>query len=211
MSEWYRKELELLEEFKKTQRNKTKYSLGGITLFFAVCIIGMIVHGNNDPTYNTGASIGIVGGMLVFILLIILLSLKLSKKRIGLPKLEEKLNQLLTTPEMIEEFDAEMLSEPLWKAKTNDDLRITKHYLVNIFGPMAQKCYTFVRLEDIAYTERCVSRDNTKLLGLGKVYDNDICAVDGRKIAGITIQGKKNEDEFEEQLEKYVPNIRLRA
>ena len=161
-------------EFKEIQRGKSSKSLIGVAVFGIACVLAIIIYGSKHSDYAMGPALGIVGGMFAFIFLIMFISLKAGKKKKGLPKLEKQLQEMLTTPELIEEFDKEMLGQPLWKAEGTDDLRITEHYLVNIFGPMGLKEYTFIRLEDIGCVNTCCSRDKTRALGFGRIYDVDI-------------------------------------
>ncbi|BBF42452.1 hypothetical protein lbkm_1134 [Lachnospiraceae bacterium KM106-2] len=208
-SRWLEREINEYELMQEEARRKTPKTLLGLVIFFCILLAAIFCYGQKNPDYNTAASMGIVGGMGAFILLICLLSLALHKKKKGLPELEQMLQELLTTPETIDEFDNDMLSEPLLRLSGTPSISFREHYLVEIWGRPGQKLYSFTRLDEIQSTRVAVSRDNTSVTKMGKIYDMDILDRSGHRLTGFAIRGKKNMAEFEEALVRFCPGIQL--
>ena len=208
-SQWFEREVAQVEEFRKEQRKKTPRSMAIMAGFFIILAGVAFFYGQSHPDYNTVASCGILLGMGAFVLLIALLAAAVGRKKVGLPKLEKELDELLTTPELIEEFDYEMMNTPLHTLSGDSSIFFTEHYLVNIWGHLGTKEYTFIRLDKVAMTKLCAMRDSTSVTGLGKVYYVDLCDSNKKKIGGVTIQKRANMQEFDEALLRYCPGIQL--
>lgn len=209
MSRWLQQELDSLEEFTKKKGKSTPIAMIGIGIVFLLCMVAAIIYGQNNPDYEAGGICAFLGGMGVFLILMALLTLSKSKKNVGLPKLEKQLAELLTTPELVEEFDNEMLNAPLHRMSGEPGISFTEHYLVDVFGNLGVKTYSFTRLEKIAMTKVSAMRDPSSIGRLSKIYDVDLCDANGKKLTGVTIHKRANMEEFDDALMRYCPGIQL--
>lgn len=121
---------------------------------------------------------------------------------------------LLPTPELVSEFDQEMSHKPLCEFKCNPSnskelIFFTEHYIGSSFLNNNMQDYRFARLSDIAEMKFSITRDENKVMGLGRLYFVDLTDSDGKKCLGLSIHGKDRMGEFEELLEKYCPGIKL--
>lgn len=174
-----------------------------------LCVIPAAVNGD----LSQEALIGF-GAMIVVFALVIVMALALSKKRVkeDVPKsLRESLQKMLTTEEQVEEFDRQMMAEPLVALNVCNvqTMLITEDYLVNrnTFGGMPR--YAIVRLSDVAYTNFAITGSGTKMMQ--KEYIVDLLNADKIKIMGFSVEGTRMMDAFEEALKTHCPNVVLKA
>lgn len=202
-----------LEEVKKLQSgdigNKKKAII--IAVVFIVMVVFILAVGASDPNpaHDTKpvAALVAVAGVIVFLIVFFAGNNKNITKA-----LQENLEQLLTTPEQVAQFDYEMSCKPVFDfddGSKNSHIIFTEHYIGVCFLNRNIPDYRFARCSDIQEMRFSVSRDQSKVYGLGKLYDIDLIGADGKKSLGAVVHGKDRMQQFEEALQQYCPGIRL--
>lgn len=211
---WLQKHSEQVNELlKKDGGNKKKGFLIAAAIFAVLAIIVFI--NNSSDMRNALISCGIILGMMVFVLLIMLLATAKRSKMDPTKDLRQNLSQLLTTPEAVQEFDLEMSAAPLLDfdcgGSNSDHLIITEHYVgVRFTKIVGFPDYRFARRADIAATNFAVTKDESKVMGLGKLYMVDLLNKNGQVVLGCSIHGKDLMDRFEAALQQFCPGIQLK-
>lgn len=208
-SQWLRRHTESIQG-KGNNTNKKFLIILPIIFLLLACIV--FATSKQNPDFDAKISVIIIIIPFAIIVPIILLAGKKSSDIAG--PLRENLEALLTTPELVSEFDYEMSCEPLCILKYNPSnskeyIFFTEHYIGLSFLLNNIQDYRFARLSDIAEMKFSITRDETKVMGLGKLYFVDLIGSNGEKCLGLSIHGKDRMNEFEETLEKYCPGIKL--
>ncbi|MBR1693750.1 MAG: hypothetical protein IJ711_13420 [Lachnospiraceae bacterium] len=212
---WFQEyEKKVQEELEKLYaKPKVKRTLIIAGTFFLI-LIGIAVYvGATVPDYDPIPAIGFV----VFLAAVSSFAV-LSKSKDGVNKdvtkrMREHLDGLLTTPEQTEEFDAEMMAPPSadFECGDSDHIYFTNHYIYcTIRGgnmPPGMCEYRFARHADVKELRFAASKDQTKVYGMGRLYDIDLLTADRKKLLGLTIHGKKKMEEFEALISDYCPGI----
>lgn len=204
-SKWYENELNQFKEARLKSKKGTSKSLIGLTVFFAALMVIIFVVYTKNPDYAIGPSAGIVGGMYVFILLMMLLSQKKANKITENPtldNLEEQLERLLTTEELVAEFDAEMFAGPVRYIvnESTDQIYLTPHYLIEKAFVMGKPMYVVVRLDQVGSIDYCGTKDHVKVNPLARLYDIDILDQNGGRLGGLTVHGTKTLKDLKDAL-----------
>lgn len=212
MSLWLQQEMQKLEERREKTTPTSKHIMITVVVFVLIEVVLLILN-PLTPNYNTLPLCGVAGFM--GLLMIIVFSAK-SKTMPNKPKLSfavKCIEELHMSSEELQQFDSEMIAEPLALIKNNNrsdmPIILTQHYMAYTFFNQGETDYRIYRLSDIAMTCYASSRSNETANLLDKVFDIDLLNVKGEKIGWIPIDGKKNFMEFNAALEKYAPNIRL--
>lgn len=206
--ERYENEVKALQEKSKSSK---KAALLVIPVMFLIILALAMINGGSAEENITPYLIGTA----VLFILIFVMAAALSKRSVtkdGAKGARKNLEELLTTPEQVEEFDMEMSAAPLCRLELEAQTHIlfTEHYLVSEFNNMGLPDYRFARLKDIAKNDFTLFRDERKVYGMGKLYAMDLLDANGKKLIGIIIPGKKKMEELEQLLTKYCPGIQLK-
>lgn len=206
--ERYENEVKGMQEKSKSSK---KAGLIVIPIMFLLILILAMVNGGNSEVDITPYLIGVA----VIFILIFVMAAALSKRSVtkdAAKGARKNLEELLITPEQVDEFDMEMSAAPLCKFEVENGTYIlfTEHYMVSSFNNMGLPDYRFARLRDIAKNDFTVSHDERKVHGMGKLYAIDLLDSNGRKLIGMCVPGKKKMAEFEQLLTKYCPGIQLK-
>lgn len=210
-SNWLERYEKEVKEMQEKSKSSKKAGLIVIPIMFLIILVLAMVNGGNSEVDITPYLIGLA----VIVIFIFVMAAALSKRSVtkdAAKGARENLEELLVTPEQVDEFDMEMSAAPLCKFEVENgtDILFTEHYMVSRFNNMGLPDYRFARLSDIVKNDFAVSRDESKVHGMGKLYAIDLLDSNGRKLIGTCVPGKKKMAEFEQLLTKYCPGIQLK-
>lgn len=210
-SSWLEKYENEVNGLQQKSKSTKKIMLILLPIMFLVILMAAMMGGQNSDVDMTPYLIG-MGAVFLFIFLMAVVLSKKSVTRDAAKGVRENLEKLLTTPEQVEEFDLEMLSQPLceFKADNLNNILFTEHYMVVKFNNLGIQDYRFARLSEVVKNDFAVTRDQNKAYGLGKLYMVDLLDANGKKLIGMNVAGKKQMEEFEGLLTKYCPGIQLK-
>lgn len=212
MSLWLQQEMEKLEENRKKCTPTSRHIMVTVIVFILIEVVLLILN-LITPNYNTLPLCGVVGFMGLLIIIIFSAKSKTMPNKPKLPCAVKCIERLHMSSEELQQFDSEMMAEPLGLIKNNNrsdmTIIITEHYMAYTIFYQGETDYHIFRLSDIAMTCYASSRSNETANLFDKVFYIDLLNVKGGKIGWIVIDGKKNFMEFNEALEKYAKNIRL--
>lgn len=136
-----------------------------------------------------------------------------SKNKPKLSFAAECIKKLQLSSEELEQFDAEMMAEPLVFIENGkrgeSSIYITKHYFRAAFLYRGEIDYGIFRLSDIAMTHLIPSKNPSILKPTGRIYDIYILDGKGKRMGGVSLSKEEDFKNFNAALEKYAPNIRL--
>lgn len=213
-STWLRNHTENIEKIQKKGYAAKKKAMVIVAIIFLLLIGVVFAVGEQNPNYDAKTSaIILIIPVAIIIPIVLLAGKKVSKSDITKP-LHKNLESLLTTPELVAEFDHEMSCTPLCEFKNNpsnskESVFFTEHYIGVSFLINNIPDFRFARYSDIKELKFSITRDETKVMGIGKCYFVDLLDSNGKKCLGLTIHGKENMNKFEEILERYCPGIKL--
>lgn len=173
---------------------------------FLGILVAIIMGNGNTEVDVTPYVIGMTG---VFLLVVLLFQKTVTKDAAKCER--EKLAQLFTTPEQVQEFGAEMTVVPRYDLTAEDQhVLFTEHYIALKYQNMGWPYYRFARLSEIAKNDFALTSNESKAYGLGKMYLVDLKNVNGKKLIGVSVAGKKKMEESEQLLTKHCPGIQLK-
>lgn len=210
-SNWLERYENEVKEKQENSKSSKKAVLTVIPVMFLIILALAMVNGGNSEVDITPYLIGLA----VIFILIFVMAAALSKRSVtkdAAKGARENLEELLVTPEQVDEFDMEMSAAPLCKFEIDAETHVlfTEHYMASRFNNMGLPDYRFARLRDIAKNNFAVSRDDSKVHGMGKLYLVDLLDTNGKKLIGFSIPGKNKMAEFAQLLTKYCPGIQLK-
>lgn len=131
----------------------------------------------------------------------------------NLPFAAKSLEMLHLSLEELEEFDAEMMGEPLMFIENgkryDNSIVITKHYIRIAFTFGKTVDYGIFRLSDIAMTYCTTSKSPYIFKPQGKIYDILLLDANGERMGGVSLNNETDLKTFNDALETYAPHIRL--
>lgn len=209
-SKWFTEYEETLKQAKEQGQKNKKVIPVILTVIFAGMILMFM---NSVPAQNRGSAlVPLVTIYVVLMVLVVVLSKK-SAKSDDARYVRETLEKYLTTDELAQEFDREMMSAPaaVLEAGPACKLMFTEHYLYKetVFGGV--KNYSFVRLSDIKSNNYATAKSATSASPLQRDYIIDLLDASGKKVFGVTVEGTKKTEMFYELLTKACPGIVLKA
>ena len=141
-----------------------------------------------------------------------------SLKRLLAPKKKltlaaEFLEKLHLSPEELEQFDAEMMAEPLvyiYNGKRGESsIYITKHFMRAAFLYRNEIDYGIFRLSDITRTYCAQSKNPSIIKPKGTFYDVYFFDANGKRMGGVSFTKEEDFKTFNAAMETYSPNTRL--
>lgn len=139
-------------------------------------------------------------------------------KRLMAPKKKltiaaEFLEKLHLSPEELEQFDAEMMAEPLvyiYNGKNGESsIYITEHFLRASFIYRNELDYGIFRLSDIAKTYCAQSKNPSIIKPKGRFYDVYFFDANGKRMGGVSFTKEEDLKTFNAAMETYSPTTRL--
>ena len=115
-------------------------------------MIALMIRNGALESEQTRGGVYALGGIGIFLVLIILILLGKSKKKDAAAITRKDLDALLTSPELAEEFDLQMKEKPLFQVQNQKDDYVfaTKDYLGICFKYLGDVTYRFVRRSDVS-------------------------------------------------------------
>lgn len=212
MSLWLQEEMKKLEAYRE-KCTPTSKNIKVTAIVFIIIEAALLIANQFTPDYNTLPLCGMVGFMGVLIIFIFFSKSKTTPNKPKLPFATKCMEKLHFSPEELQQFDSEMMAEPLALIKNGNrsdiPIIITAHYMAYAFFDMGEIDYGIYRLSDISMTCYASGRSQTTANPLDKVYDIDLLNAMGEKIGGLSIDSKKSFTDFNTALEKCAPNIQL--
>lgn len=210
MSQWLQEERKKLEESQTKQRPVSGYIIAAFIVLIIIEAVWFLA-GPYFPDYNLRLLCGIVGVSGLIVIAAFFYVSKMTADKPVFPLAEKCIENLGFTPEELQQFDAEMLApSALIQTNSASDLfpiRITEHYIAAFSLDTGEPDYGVFRLSDIAMT--CYAAGKSPSNPSDQVYNIDLLNAKGKKMGGISIDGKKYFMELDFALRKYAPGIRL--
>lgn len=212
MSQWLQTETKKLEEH-RLKHTPTSGHIKITLLLFIILEAALFALNKITPNYNTLPLCGIVGIMGLLIILIFAAKSKSIPNKPAFPFAVQCIENLHFSSEELQQFDLEMMAEPLAIIKNNNrsdiPIIITEHYMAYAFLNMGEIDYRIYRLSDISITCYASGKSQSTVNPFDKVFDIDLLNSSYEKIGGLSIDSKKNFMEFNSALEKYAPGIQI--
>lgn len=194
MSLWLQQEMKKLEEHREKCLPASKHIIVTVIVFVLIEIVLLMLN-PFIPNYNTLPLCGVVGFMGLLMIIVFSAKSKNAPNKPKLPFAAKCIEELHMSSEELQQFDSEMLEEPLSLIKNNNrsdmPIIITEHYMAYIFFNQGETDYRVYRLSDIAMTCYASSRSSVTANPLDKVFDIDLLNVKGEKIGWIPIDSKR--------------------
>lgn len=213
MSVWLQEEIKEVEEYRKKKTPTFKSIIVAVVVFIAI-EAALFIANQYTPDYDMLPLCKIIGFMGVLIIAVFASKSKTTPNKPKLPIATNCITSMNLSSEELQQFDAEMMSNPLVliqdTASSDIYISITEHYIVSAFAIMGEKDYGIYRISDIAMTCYESGKSHSTISSFDKVFDIDLLNDKGEMVGGsLIIDGKKNFMQFNEALEKYAPDIRL--
>lgn len=210
-SNWLEEQERVIDQFREKKRKQFPMIVGMIC-FMLILFGGMaFINGGTLSEENKSAMITTMGIIIVVVGLALFIGKRKNNKE-GCPELRKNLEEILITQDEVNQFDSEMMSEPLHKVQLKDghgEYYFTEHYLVYKFGRAPLTSYKIFKLSDVYSTKTISLKDHSSVTGLGREYYTNLCDKDSNILGGFTIKKKKQYEEFIEALQCFVPEVRL--
>lgn len=212
MSLWLQEQMKKVDE-RREQCTPKSGSIKITVIVFVMIEAALVIANQFTPDYNTLPLCGMVGMMGVVIIFIFASKSKTMPDKPKLPSAVKCIEGLHFSPEELQQFDAEMMSRP--RVVINNDNRsdmpviITDHYMAYSYFDMGELDYRIYRLSDIAMTCYASGKSQSTANPLDKTFSIDLLDQRAEKVSGLSIDGKKNFEQFNEALGKYAPHIQL--
>lgn len=178
---------------RKESSNSKKIIMPIMLLIMAGGLEAFLIFGKdglNDPQLQGPIKIvGIVAGVMLILTTFLI---ALGKKKNVTSCTSENLDELLTTEELVREFDAQMKEPPVFKVvnDANSYFFGTRTYLGQRFPALGNETYTFVRFSDIASLHYVTLKEN----GFVKDILVDIRDRNGKILMNGHVENKKDLD-----------------
>ena len=203
MSNYASEESKWLKEYSARVNQKRAKSNGNkwlIPVIFTIIIGGligvMIANGAlEDPQKMNGVKI--LGGIGGFMLLLSIILIATSKKKVASNKTTLNLDALLSSSEEVKAFDQQMAQKPVFSVDNplGSSIFATKDYLGYKYSDMGDESYFFVHLKDIA----SMHYQGVKGTGLSRSYIFDLRDNAGKVLMNGTLDNRgKLEDLIDE-------------
>ena len=200
-----------VQSYAKSVREKAKKSAGNkwiMPVIIALMVGGvagkMIYDGKwNDP--QQGPVIKVMLGIGGFMVLLTLLLIAKKKKTDSAEQTITMLNNLLTTPEAVASFDAQMAAPPRIIVRNQDGgyVFVTNELIGVRFNFMGDEKYSFARISDIRVMHFLTS-------GLsGKVQEYTWCDANDRVLMGGTVDGDVSLQQLINGIRAVIPGIQI--
>lgn len=210
-SRWLEEQERTMDQFRQKKRKQFPIIVG-IICFMVILFGGMaFMNGGTLSEGNKSAMITTMGIIIVVVGLAIFIGKRKNNKE-GCPELRKNLEEILITQDEVNQFDSEMMSEPLHNVKLKDgdgEYYFTQHYLVYKFGRFPLTCYKIFKLSDVYSTKTISLKDHSSITGLGREYYTNLCDKDCNILGGFTIKKRKQYEAFIQDLQRFVPEVRL--
>lgn len=206
-SKWlmdYERQVKELQEKSKSGKN------AGIIVVFIMFAVMLAIGLSSGSSGEFKTYLPFIAVPLVIIILLFAILGKKSASKDVAAGVRKQLAELLTTDELVEEFDRQM-AEPVYTFRISDvpfdELIVTDTYLVKKFDDMGMVRYSIVKLSDIRSEKHAASINSTGRVK-HKSYFVDLLNVEGRKIMGFTVEGDKKLEEFFDIIERICPEFK---
>ena len=200
-----------VQTYAKNVREKAKKSASNkwiVPVILAIMVGGLagklIYDGKwNDP--QVGPAIKVMLGIGGFMILLTILLIAKKKKSDPAKHTIENLNELLTTPEAVASFDAQMAAAPRIIVRNQDGGYVfaTNELLGIKFNFGGDEKYTFARISDVRVMHFMTERLSTN------VKEYTWCDANGIVLMGGNVDDKVNLAGFISEIEKVIPGIRI--
>lgn len=212
MSQW------LEEQAAKTEENRTKSAptmknIIVVVVVFVLLEALLLILNQLAPEYDTGFFCVIVGLAGLLMTGYFFMKLKSARNKPKLPFAENCLQNMNLSPDEMQQFDEEMMAEPLVFIKNgrrlDSAIAITEHFMRAAFLYRNEIDYGIFRLSDIAMTCSETTKNPVIIKPRGRIFDVLFYNGKGERMGGVSMQKENDFKEFNAALEKYAPNIRL--
>ena len=200
-----------LQAYAKDVRAKAKKSSGNkwlapfIIALMAGGVAGKLIYDGklNDP--QAGPAIKVMLGVAGFFVLLALLLIAKKKKTDPAEQTIAMLNDLLTTPEEVASFDAQMAAPPKIIVRNQDGGYVfaTDNLLGIKFNFMGDEKYSFAKISDVK-----VLHFLTKALS-DQVQEYTWCDANGRVLMGGQVDGKVSLQTLLDGIQAVIPDIQI--
>ena len=200
-----------LQAYAKDVRAKAKKSSGNkwlapfIIALMAGGVAGKLIYDGklNDP--QAGPAIKVMLGVAGFLVLLALLLIAKKKKTDPAEQTIAMLNELLTTPEEVASFDAQMAAPPKIIVRNQDGGYVfaTDNLLGIKFNFMGDEKYSFAKISDVK-----VLHFLTKSLS-DQVQEYTWCDANGRVLMGGQVDGKVSLQTLLDGIQAVIPDIQI--
>ncbi len=182
------------------KRNKSNGNKWLVPLIMTIILGGlvgfMIANGALDDPQKMNA-IKILGAIAGVMLLLTIILIATSKKKVASNRTSENLDELLQSAEEVQAFDQQMAQKPVFSVDNplGSSIFATKDYLGYKFSDMGDESYQFVHLRDIA----SMHYQGVKGTGLKRIYFFDLRDKAGKVLLNGTLDNRgKLEDLLDE-------------
>ncbi len=182
---------------KRTKSNGNKWLIPVIFTIIIGGLIGVMISQGalDDPQKMTGVKIlGAIGGVMLLLSIILIAT---SKKKVASNRTAVDLDELLKSAEEVQAFDQQMAQKPIFSVDNplGSSIFATKDYLGYKFSDMGDETYQFVHLRDIASMHYL----GVKGTGLSRSYIFDLRDNNGKVLMNGTLDNRgKLEDLLDE-------------
>ena len=200
-----------VQAYAKNVREKAKKSAGNKWL--APLIIALMVGGVsgkliydgklNDP--QAGTAIKVMLGVAGFLILLTILLIAKKKKTDPAEQTITMLNNLLTTPEEVASFDAQMAAAPKIIVRNQDGGYVfaTDKLLGIKFNFMGDEKYSFVKISDVKVMHFLTKRVSSQ------VQEYTWCDANGRVLMGGHVDGGVGLQTLLDGIQAVIPGIQI--
>lgn len=182
---------------KRAKSNGNKWLVPVIFTIIIGGLIGvMIANGALEDPQKMGAIkiLGVIGGVMLLLSIILIAT---SKKKVASNKTEVNLNELLQSAEEVQAFDQQMSQKPVFSVDNplGSSVFATKDYLGYKYSDMGDETYLFTHLKDIA----SMHYQGVRGTGLSRSYIFDLRDSAGKVLMNGTLDNRgKLEDLIDE-------------
>lgn len=212
MSQWLQEQAAKTEESRAKSSPTVKHIIV-VVVAFVLLEAFMFILNQITPEYDTGFFCVVVGFVGVMMTGYFYMKLKSARNKPKLPFAENCLQKMNLSSEEIQQFDAEMMAEPLVFIKNcrrlDSAIAITEHYMRAAFLYRGEVDYGIFRLSDIGMTCSETTKNPVIIKPRGRIFDILLFSGKGERMGGVSMQNENDFREFNAALEKYAPNIRL--
>lgn len=209
-SKWFANYEEELKQAKEKGKSGKKVIPVILTVIFAGMIFMVM---NSVPEQNRMSALVPMAIIYVVLMAVVITLSKKANNADDAKYVRETLEKYLTTPELTAEFDSEMMAAPRATLEAGLACRLifTEHYLCKetVFGGL--KNYNIAKLSEIKANNYATAKSGTSASPLQRDYIIDLLDASGKKVFGVTVEGKKKTEAFYELLAQNCPGIRLKA
>ncbi|MCR5802692.1 MAG: hypothetical protein K6G47_00390 [Clostridia bacterium] len=182
---------------KSNKSNGNKWLMPLIITIILGGLIGiMIANGALDAPQKMNAIkiLGAIGGVMLLLTIILIAT---SKKKVASNRTAVNLDELLKSSEEVQAFDQQMAQKPIFSVDNplGSSIFATKDYLGYKFSDMGDESYQFIHLRDIA----SIHYQGIKGKGLSRIYFFDLRDNGGKVLLNGTLDNRgKLEDLLDE-------------